>query len=119
MLCRQPPVLTVYNHGGKPTLLKREVHMVLPQTSPNHTPTMQSFKSYLVCVKHPTDSLIAVQPINMQSIHKQKPDYYFSSFDQCNTFDRKHSKIYECPKCSTQMEPIVLMGCCGILLRLI
>ena len=29
-----------------PTLLKRDLHMVLPQTSPDFTPPMQSFKSY-------------------------------------------------------------------------
>ena len=32
---------------SEPTLLKRDIHMVLPQTSLSYTSTMQSFKSYL------------------------------------------------------------------------
>ena len=32
---------------SKLTLLKTDLHMVLPQTSPDYTPSMQSFKSYL------------------------------------------------------------------------
>ena len=33
---------------SEPTLRKRDLHMVLPQTPPDYNPTVQSFKSYLM-----------------------------------------------------------------------
>ena len=32
---------------SEPTLTLRDLHIVFPLTSPDYTPTMQSFKSYL------------------------------------------------------------------------